>query len=88
MTLQILCKKWKIQFLNDSELSSKKEIEVKVAQYLEDKFNTIGAKLLSQSKIRYDAVENLENYFEKDLQKYKLDLKLNKMKGKTEIVIF
>lgn len=60
----------------DSELSAKKEIEVKVAQYLEDKFNTIGAELQSQSKIRYDAVENLENYFEKELPKIQSGFKI------------
>ena len=32
----------------DSELSAKKEIEVKVAQYLEDKFNNIGMELQNQ----------------------------------------
>ena len=60
----------------DSELSAKKEIEVKVAQYLEDKFNIIGAELQSQSKIRYDAVENLENYFEKELPKIQSGFKI------------
>ena len=60
----------------DSELSAKKEIEVKVAQYLEDKFNTIGAELQSQSKIRYDAVENLENYFEKEWPKIQSGFKI------------
>ena len=51
----------------DNELSAKKDIEIKVAQYLEEKFNNIGQELQNQSKLRYDAVENLENYFEKEL---------------------
>ena len=60
----------------DSELSAKKDIEVKVAQYLEEKFNIIGAELQNQSKIRYDAVENLENYFEKELPKIQSGFKI------------
>ena len=60
----------------DSELSAKKEIEVKVSQYLEDKFNTIRSELQTQSKIRYDAVENLENYFEKELPKIQSGFKI------------
>ena len=60
----------------DSELSAKKEIEVKVAQYLEEKFNNIGLELQNQSKIRYDAVENLENYFEKELPKIQSGFKI------------
>ena len=37
----------------DSELSAKKDIEAKIAQYLEVKFNMIGVDLQNQSKIKY-----------------------------------
>lgn len=48
----------------DFELSSKKETEIKVAQYLEEKFNIIKAELQKESKTRYENIENLEYYFE------------------------
>ena len=48
----------------DFELSSKKETEVKVAQYLEEKFNVIKGELQKESKTRYENIENLEYYFE------------------------
>lgn len=60
----------------DIELHSKKEIEIKVAQYLEEKFNVIKNELQSQSKERYDAIENLENYFEKELPKIQEGFKM------------
>lgn len=59
----------------DAELNAKKEIEVKVAQYMEDKFVAIKNEVQNQSKIRFDAVENLENYFEKELPKIQTGLK-------------
>ena len=60
----------------DSELNAKKDIEIKVSQYLEEKFNSIGLELQNQSKIRYDAVDNLENYFEKELPKIQSGFKI------------
>ncbi len=48
----------------DFELSSKKETEVKVAQYLEEKFSSIKSELQNESKTRYENIENLEYYFE------------------------
>ncbi len=48
----------------DFELSSKKETEVKVAQYLEEKFTLIKTDLQKESKNRYENIENLEYYFE------------------------
>jgi hypothetical protein len=48
----------------DYELSCKKQIEVSVAQYLEEKFNIIKNDLQKESKTRYDNIENLEFYFE------------------------
>lgn len=53
----------------DFELSTKKEIEIKVAQYLEEKFNIVKGDLQKESKTRYDSIENLEFYFEKELPK-------------------
>ena len=44
----------------DSELNAKKDIEIKVSQYLEEKFNSIGLELQNQSKIRYDAVDKIK----------------------------
>lgn len=60
----------------DMELQAKKEIEVKVAQYLEEKFNVIKNELQNQSKSRYDSIENLENYFEKELPKIQTGFKM------------
>ena len=60
----------------DSELSAKKDIEAKIAQYLEVKFNMIGVDLQNQSKIKYDAVENLGKYFEKELPKIQSGFKI------------
>jgi hypothetical protein len=54
----------------DFELSCKKEIEVKVAQYLEEKFNVIKSDLQKESKTRYDSIENLEYYFEVKIKKF------------------
>ncbi len=48
----------------DYELSCKKQIELQVAQYLEEKFNLIKNDLQKESKTRYDSIENLEFYFE------------------------
>jgi hypothetical protein len=48
----------------DYELSCKKQIELQVAQYLEEKFNLIKNDLQKESKNRYDSIENLEFYFE------------------------
>jgi hypothetical protein len=83
----------------DFELSSKKDTEIKVAQYLEEKFNVIKGELQKESKTRYENIENLEYYFEvyihfininfenrKNYQKFKKDLKLNKLKEKKTII--
>jgi hypothetical protein len=59
----------------DMELNSKKDIEVKVTQYLEDKFTTVKNELQNESKTRYDAIENLEFYFEKELPKVQENFK-------------
>ena len=48
----------------DFELSNKKETEIKVAQYLEEKFTVIKNELQKESKTRYENIENLEYYFE------------------------
>jgi len=48
----------------DFELTCKKETEIKVAQYLEEKFNVIKSELQKESKTRYENIENLEYYFE------------------------
>lgn len=53
----------------DFELSSKREIEVKISNHLEEKFNIIKTDLQKESKTRYDSIENLEYYFEKELPK-------------------
>ncbi len=60
----------------DQELQAKKDIEVKVAGYLEEKFNIIKNELQNQSKTRYDSIENLENYFEKELPKIQTGFKM------------
>lgn len=48
----------------DFELSCKKEIEIKISNHLEEKFNIIKTELQKESKTRYDSIENLEYYFE------------------------
>jgi len=53
----------------DFELNSKKELEIKVSSYLEEKFNIIKNELQKESKQRFDSIENLEVYFEKELPK-------------------
>merc|ERR1711957_1161571 len=53
----------------DYELNCKKEIEIKISGHLEDKFNIIKSDLQKESKTRYDSIENLEYYFEKELPK-------------------
>ena len=53
----------------DYELTCKKEIEIKISDHLEDKFNIIKSDLQKESKTRYDSIENLEYYFEKELPK-------------------
>ena len=53
----------------DAELNAKREIEVRLSQYLEEKFNYVKSELQKESKSRYDAIENLEFYFEKELPK-------------------
>jgi hypothetical protein len=60
----------------DYELSCKKQIEVGVAQYLEEKFNVIKNDLQKESKTRYDSIENLELYFEKELPKIQEGFKI------------
>lgn len=53
----------------DFELACKREIEVKISNHLEEKFNIIKTDLQKESKTRYDSIENLEYYFEKELPK-------------------
>lgn len=48
----------------DYELNCKREIELKVAHYLEEKFNNIKMELLKESKTRFESIEHLEFYFE------------------------
>ena len=48
----------------DFELSCKREIENKISNHLEEKFNIIKTDLQKESKTRYDSIENLEYYFE------------------------
>jgi hypothetical protein len=48
----------------DFELTCKKEIEIKISDHLEEKFNIIKTELQKESKTRYDSIENLEYYFE------------------------
>lgn len=60
----------------DFELNQKREIEVKVAGYLEDKFNVIKNELQNESKTRFDSLENLEYYFEKELPKIQEGFKM------------
>lgn len=60
----------------DYELNCKKEIETKAAQYLEEKFNLVKSELQRESKSRYEAIENLEFYFEKELPKIQEGFKI------------
>ena len=53
----------------DYELQTKKDVEIRVSQYLEEKFNMIKLELQRESKTRYDSIESLEYYFEKELPK-------------------
>ena len=53
----------------DFELACKREIEIKISNHLEEKFYIIKSDLQKESKIRYDSIENLEYYFEKELPK-------------------
>ena len=70
----------------DAELQAKKEIEVKVAQYLEEKFNVVKNELQNQSKTRYDSIENLENYFEKELPKIQTGYREETQEGILEMI--
>ena len=77
----------------DYELSCKKQIELQVAQYLEEKFNLIKNDLQKESKNRYDSIENLEFYFEvilfnsrKNYQRFKKASKWSKMREKRMII--
>ena len=60
----------------DSELNAKKNIEKNVTSYLEEKFNIVKNEIQNQSKIRYDSIENLEQYFESELPKMQTGLKM------------
>jgi hypothetical protein len=53
----------------NTELQNKKELETNVSQKLEDKFNQVKVELQRESKTRYDHIENLEYYFERELPK-------------------
>lgn len=53
----------------DIELLSKRELESRVTKYLEDKFNIVKLELQKESKQRFESIENLEYYFEKELPK-------------------
>ena len=53
----------------DHELQTKKDLEINVSQHLEDRFNNIKFDLQKESKQRYDNIENLEYYFERELPK-------------------
>ena len=60
----------------DNELNAKKNIEQTVTSYLDEKFNIVKNEIQNQSKIRYDSIENLEQYFESELPKMQTNLKL------------
>ena len=60
----------------DNELNAKKNIEQNVTSYLDEKFNIVKNEIQNQSKIRYDSIENLEQYFESELPKMQTNLKL------------
>jgi hypothetical protein len=53
----------------DFELKSKKDLEIRVSKYLEEKFNNIKFDLQKESKNRFESIDNLENYFDKELPK-------------------
>lgn len=59
----------------DAELQSKKELESSVSHNLESKFNNVKVELQKESKMRYDNIENLEYYFERELPKIQEGLK-------------
>lgn len=63
----------------DVELNSKREIELRLSQYLEEKFNSVKADLQRESKTRYEAIENLEFYFEKELPKIQEGFKVEQI---------
>ena len=60
----------------DNELNAKKNIEQTVTSYLDEKFNIVKNEIQNQSKIRYDSIENLEQYFESELPKMQTNLKM------------
>ena len=60
----------------DNELNAKKNIEQTVTSYLDEKFNIVRNEIQNQSKIRYDSIENLEQYFESELPKMQTNLKM------------
>ena len=66
----------------DNELNAKKNIEQTVTSYLEEKFNIVKNEIQNQSKIRYDSIENLEQYFESELPKMQTNLKMEQTKKK------
>eukprot|EP00340_Litonotus_pictus_P008896 CAMPEP_0170514788 /NCGR_PEP_ID=MMETSP0209-20121228/1340_1 /TAXON_ID=665100 ORGANISM="Litonotus pictus, Strain P1" /NCGR_SAMPLE_ID=MMETSP0209 /ASSEMBLY_ACC=CAM_ASM_000301 /LENGTH=237 /DNA_ID=CAMNT_0010799013 /DNA_START=83 /DNA_END=796 /DNA_ORIENTATION=- len=53
----------------NTELQNKKDLESNVSTKLEEKFNTVKVELQKESKTRYDHIENLEYYFERELPK-------------------
>jgi len=63
----------------DAEFNAKREIEIKLSQYLEEKFNFVKTDLQGESKTRYEAIENLEFYFEKELPKIQEAFKSEQM---------
>jgi hypothetical protein len=63
----------------EAELNAKRDIELKLSQYLEEKFNSVKGDLQRESKTRYDAIENLEFYFEKELPKIQEGFKVEQV---------
>ncbi len=63
----------------DSELTAKKEFEYTTSNLLEEKINIVKQELQNVSKTRYDLVENLEFYFEKEIPKIQDALKTVQM---------
>jgi len=53
----------------DSELNSKRDLECKASHYLEEKINLVKNDLQTQSKTRFEMIENLEYYFEAEIPK-------------------
>ena len=53
----------------NTELQNKKDLESNVSQKLEERFNQVKVELQKESKTRYDHIENLEYYFERELPK-------------------